>query len=178
MLASLRCATAIAVIAFSAGANAAYTFSNDNGGDGALTGAFPSFTITGSNNGVDAGFANVASYVQTFTDAESVTFDWNYQTFDSGGGAFDPAGYVLNGELTPLSIIGDAGEGNSGRTTVAVNPGDTFGWYVASPDSEFGRGELDVVVQAAVVPEPSRAALLLAALGAFAGLARRSRRRA
>lgn len=168
---AVRAAAIVAALAFSAGAHAGYAFSNDNGGDGTLSGAFPSFTITGSDNGVDAGFDNVASYVQTFAAAASVTFDWRYQTLDEGGGAFDPGGYVLDGVLTPLSGFGGPGDGNSGRTTVAVEAGDTFGWYVESLDSEFGAGMLAVDVEA--VPEPSGAALLIAAIGVIAGLSGR-----
>ena len=168
---AVRAAAIVAALAFSAGAHAGYAFSNDNGGDGTLSGAFPSFTITGSDNGVDAGFDNVASYVQTFAAAASVTFDWRYQTLDDGGGAFDPGGYVLDGVETPLSGFGGPGDGNSGRTTVAVEAGDTFGWYVESLDSEFGAGMLAVDVEA--VPEPSGAALLIAAIGVIAGLSGR-----
>jgi hypothetical protein len=179
MLISLRAAaratTIAAALAFSASAHAGYAFSNDNGGDGALSGAFPSFTITGSDNGVDAGFDNIASYVQTFAVASSVTFDWSYQTLDEGGGAFDPGGYVLDGVETPLSGFGGPGDGNSGQTTVAVNAGDTFGWYVESLDSEFGAGVLTVNVEA--VPEPSSAGLLTVAIGALAAFAGLSRRR-
>ena len=166
-----RATAIVAALAFSAGAHAGYAFSNDNGGDGALSGAFPSFTITGSDNGVDAGFDDIASYVQTFAAAASVTFDWRYETLDEGGGAFDPGGYVLDGVLTPLSGFGGPGDGNAGRTTVAVEAGDTFGWYVESLDSEFGAGMLAVDVDA--VPEPSGAALLIAAVGLIAGLSGR-----
>ena len=168
---AVRAAAIVAALAFSAGAHAGYAFSNDNGGDGTLSGAFPSFTITGSDNGVDAGFDNVASYVQTFSAAASITFDWRYQTLDEGGGAFDPGGYVLDGVETPLSGFGGPGDGNSGRTTVTVEAGDTFGWYVESLDSEFGAGMLAVDVEA--VPEPSGAALLIAAIGVIAGLSGR-----
>lgn len=169
-----RLAAVAAFVVLSTCAHASYVFSNDNGGDGALVGAVPSFTITGPDNGVDAGFTDVAAYVQTFASAASVTFDWRYQTFDHGGALFDPGGYVLNGVLTPLSDDSDPGEVESGRTTVAVNPGDTFGWYVESFDSEFGRGELDVSVESVPVPvpEPANAPLLMAALGLLAAVAR------
>lgn len=173
-----RAGTILALVAFSAGANAAFTFSNDNSGDGTLTAAFPSFEITGSDNGVGAGFANVASYVQTFESAETVTFDWRYLTLDSGGADFDPAGYLLNGVQTVLSLDADPESGISGRTTVAVRQGDTFGWYVASLDSEFGRGVLGVtVVDIPAVPEPSGVALVLAGIigVGFAATHRRKR---
>ena len=176
---ALRAGAILALAAFSAGANAAFTFSNDNGGDGSLTGAFPSFEIAGSDNGVDAGFANVASYVQTFESAATVTFDWRYLTLDSGGADFDPAGYLLNGVQTALSLDADSESGASGRVTVAVGRGDAFGWYVASIDSEFGRGELEVtVVDIPALPEPSGAVLVLAGIVGVALAARRRRRRA
>jgi hypothetical protein len=167
-------ALAAAVVA-STGAHAGYVFTNDKGGDGALTGAFPAFAISGPDNGVDAGFADVAAYVRTFAAAASITFDWRYQTFDDGGALFDPGGYVLNGVRTPLSGVSEPGEIESGRTTVAVGAGDTFGWYVESFDSEFGRGELDVSVEA--VPEPAPARLMAAAGGLVAAMAWLSRQR-
>jgi hypothetical protein len=153
-------AACLAGLLFASPAHAGYVFANDNGGDGSLVGGPPDFTILGSDNGVDDGFANVASYTRTFDTAGTVSFDWRYDTFDSGGGAFDPAGYVIDGQFHALSSDADEGLGTFSHASVAVAAGQTFGWYVASIDSEFGRGELDIRLSA--VDEPAAALLWLA----------------
>ena len=168
-------AACLAGLIFASPARADYAFANDNGGDGSLVGAPPRFTIFGSDNGVDDGFANVAAYTRTFATAQTVTFDWRYATFDSGGGAFDPAGYVLDGEFHALSSDADDGIGAFSSQTVAVATGQTFGWYVASIDSEFGRGELDIRLSA--VDEPALALLWIGGLLACLPGYRQRRRR-
>ena len=164
----------LATAAFTSAASAAYAFANDNGGDGSLVGADPSFTILGSDNGVDDGFANTASYVQLFAAATTVSFDWRYSTADSDGGAYDPAGYVLGGVQHALSTENDFGQGTFRHATIAVASGQTFGWYVSSVDSEYGRGQLDVsVTGVSAVPEPTAAAMWCVGLALAGFVARR-----
>lgn len=161
-------ATAVlAALSFSSAANAAYTFSDVNGG-GSIAGTYPSFTITGSDNnkGQDS-----AQYTQFFASATSVSFTWSYTTQDCCGGFWDPAGYILNGVETQLSLNGNVGQGSSGSATVSIAAGDTFGWYVDSPDSIQGPGA--ITINAAAVPEPANVLLMLAGMGAFAALRRR-----
>ena len=154
--------------AWSVNASAAWTFGNSGGGDGFLTGSFPNFTIDGADNSAGS---TTASYTQTFAAPTTITFDWVYKTFDCCGGVWDPAGYVLNGVTTQLSLDLGVGVGSSGTgVSVSVGAGDTFGWYVSSPDSRLGRGELTI----SAVPEPETYALLLGGL-AIVGMAARRR---
>jgi len=162
-------------------ANAAWTLSNDNGGDGSIAGAYPAFTLTGSNNGDPAtdGFDNTTFYTQTFASAAIVTFTWQYASADTGSTAYDPAGWVLDDVETQLSLNGDPGTASSGTWTVSVNAGDTFGFYVFSVDSLYGAGTL--AINEALppppppIPEPRDAALLMAGLAALFALARQRR---
>jgi MYXO-CTERM domain-containing protein len=179
---TLRAATlalgTFALAGFSVNASAAYVFSNDGPGDGSLSGSFPAFTITGSNNGAGE---DTAFYVQTFAASETVTFTWHYASADTGGTNFDPAGWILNGVETQLSLNGDPGTTSDGTTSVPVHAGDTFGFYVYSQDSLFGAGMLAVGQDLPpppppppAVPEPANAAFMLAGLAAlFAAVRRR-----
>ena len=159
-------AASLGALCFSGAASAAWTFSDSVGG-GTIAGSFPSFTITGSDNGQHAD--DLATYTQTFDTAQTVSFSWVYKTDDCCGAYWDPAGYVLNGSRTELSVEGDPLVGSSGYMSVDVAAGDTFGWYVLSRDSELGAGILSV----SVVPEPGNVALMLAGLGALGFAARR-----
>lgn len=165
-------------------ANASWTLSNDNGGDGSLSGAYPAFTLTGSNNGDPAadGFDNTTFYTQTFGAAATVTFTWQYASADTGSTAYDPAGWVLDDVETQLSLNGDPGTASSGTWTVSVNAGDTFGFYVFSVDSLYGAGTLAINEDLPPpppppppIPEPRDAVLLMAGLAALFALARQRR---
>ena len=180
---TLRAATlalgTCALAGFSANASAAYVFGNDNSqADGSISGTYPAFTITGSNNGAGE---NTALYTQTFATSEIVTFTWQYASADTGGTNYDPAGWILDNVETQLSLNGDPGTTSSGTTTVAVHAGDTFGFYVYSQDSLFGAGMLAVNESLPpppppppAIPEPGNAALTMAGLAAlFAAVRRR-----
>jgi hypothetical protein len=183
---TLRAATlalgAFALAGVSANASAAYVFSNDGSGDGSISGSYPTFTITGSNNG--SGLEDTAFYLQHFTASEVVTFTWHYASADTGGTNFDPAGWILNNVETQLSVNGDPGTLSSGTTSVNVLAGDTFGFYVYSQDSSFGAGMLAVNQDLPppppppppppAIPEPANGALMMAGLAAlFAAVRRR-----
>lgn len=179
---TLRAATlafgTCALAGFAANASAAYVFSNDGPGDGSISGSYPAFTITGSNNGTDE---DTALYLQTFTTSQVVTFTWQYASLDDTGTNFDPAGWYLNGVETQLSLNGDPGTTSSGTFSWTVNAGDVFGWYVFSLDSVGGAGMLAVNQDLPpppppppAIPEPHDAALMMAGLAAlFAAVRRR-----
>lgn len=159
-------------VLWSGDAHAAYTFYNDDGANGTLSGSYPAFTITGSDDG--SGNDDTAFYVQTYASATSISFTWQYASLDSGGGAYDPAGWILDGVETQLSVDGGPGSTSSGALTVAIGAGQTFGWYVHSFDSTGGAGVLAVSVPPPV-PEPRVAAMLVAAIAAGVAAMRRRR---
>jgi MYXO-CTERM domain-containing protein len=165
-----------ALVGFSGVASAAFVFSNDGPGDGSISGSFPAFTITGANDGAGE---TTSFYLQTETQFETLQFNWFYVTADTGGGVFDPAGWILNGVETQLSLDLDPGVGSSGSAQVALKPGDVFGFYVHTPDALFGAGALGINQEPPApppppaIPEPRNAALMLAGLGALFAAARR-----
>jgi len=158
--------------AWSGGAHAAYTFYNDDGANGTLSGSYPAFTITGSDDG--SGNDDTAFYVQTYASATSISFTWQYASLDSGGSAYDLVGWILDGVETQLLVDGGLGATSSGALTVAIGAGQTFGWYVHSFDSTGGAGVLAVDVPPPV-PEARAAAMLLAAIAAGVAATRRRR---
>jgi hypothetical protein len=163
-------ALAIAITSNDAGA---WTFSNSDAGDGTLSGAYPSFMITGSDNGSGD---NTSFYLQTFTAPATIRFTWSYASLDSGGTVYDPAGYILDGTETQLSVDADPFTPSSGSASVGVEAGDTFGFYVHSLDSLGGAGFLSVnepLVLPSPVAEPSRIALTVAGIAALLVAARR-----
>lgn len=161
-------AVSLAMFAIATTASASpWALSNSNGGDGFVTLTPSGFDLFGADNGVGP---NYTTYTSTFASATTVTFQWSYITNDCCGSFWDPAGYVLNGVYTQLSTDDFVGGqiNSSGVTSVAVNAGDTFGWYVFSQDSILGRGELDVVV-----PEPASMSLVVTGLLGFLASRRR-----
>ena len=129
-----------------------------------------SVTLTGGNNqSEDFGETLFSIVAPTST---TLVFNWTYKTFDCCGAMFDPAGYILNGaqfQLSPGSSV--PGLGASGVSTVDLNSGDNFGFYVDTWDNGYGSASLQVSGSEVIAtPEPSCIALLavgMIALGAL-----------
>jgi hypothetical protein len=131
------------------------------------SGAYPSFELTGGDNG--SGEPGSTVYSDIFASDGIMTFDWSY--FSTDDPSFDSAGYILNGVETQLADT--SGEFGTG-VAVGINAGDTFGWYVDTTDNLFGPGVLTVdAAFTPSVPEPITLALFGAGLSGIVALRRR-----
>jgi hypothetical protein len=131
-----------------------FTLSNSNGGDGSVvlppSSTGNQFDLFGADNDVGA---NTTFYTAVAMSAETLSFNWNYLTFDCCGSHWDPAGYVVNGAQTQLSTDSfTQGLGSSGSFVLTLNTGDTYGFYVSSLDSVLGRGEIQVSAAPSPIP--------------------------
>ena len=144
------------------------TFDPDSGNGSFDPSAAPfSITLYGSNPGREAGTLTRVSWSVTSADSD-LTFLWEYETWNVGGPAWDPAGFYLNGILHQLSDDGGSSM-QSGVGIVSISPGDEFGFYVLAFG---GGGEAQLTISglsqpSTVVPEPST--VVLFAVG-FLGL--------
>jgi hypothetical protein len=97
-------------------------------------GVYDVLVIGSDNQSNTEGFTD---FTVSVTDAATVEFDWDYTTNDAPG--FDSFGYLLNGVYTMLT---DPNIGNqSGFASVAVAPGDVFGFRSQTDDNIFGNNE-------------------------------------
>jgi subtilisin-like proprotein convertase family protein len=101
---------------------------------GTTDSTFTVLVIGSDNQGGNEGFTDLTVPV---TDAASVSFDWDYVLNDVPG--FDGFGYLLNGTYTQLTdpAVGD----QTGSETIAVAPGDVFGFRSQTADNLFGNNE-------------------------------------
>ena len=165
--------SAILALAFSTAAANATTYALYNDvGNGTITGSYPSFTLTGAN-GIGAR-VSLTSYTGVIDSEQLLTFNYTYTSYDEDGADFDPAGYMLNGQMYQLSPNGIYGPITiNGTVSLSLHSGDNFGWYVRSMDSLLGPATLAISVSA--VPESETYAMLLAGLGLVGVASRRKR---
>jgi hypothetical protein len=164
---------AAAVAAFVSVPAGAVGFINTLGGDGTFTFGPGSFfaTIKGNNDGISG---NIAQYTEIAPDNFILEFVWSYRSRDVDGSLFDPAGYVLNGVYTQLTVDGTPFNAvQSGTFSLSLTAGDEFGFYVESDDGNLGRGILAFGI--AGVPEASTWAMMIAGFGLVGFAARRRR---
>ncbi|MBB6226869.1 hypothetical protein FHS79_001031 [Polymorphobacter multimanifer] len=147
-------------------------YNTDEGGgegDGSLEFLNAStFRIIGSDNGA----ASYATYEFVALTDFSISTVFRYGSVDSGGPAFDPAGYFINDQRTQLSDNdGPRGVFQVGTVDFSVLAGDGYGFYVYSSDGLLGRGKLTV----GALPEPGSWALMIAGFGLVGASMRRRR---
>jgi hypothetical protein len=166
-------------------ASAAYVVTNsNNSGDftpGFVTGSIPSFTLVGSDKANDEGAPNIVTYTDTFLSDTILSFDWEYELFDTYASDYEKAGYVINNTFTQLSKDGrEPPTIQSGSVLISIMANDIFGWYIDSYDSLDGNAVLKVTNYSATpsaVPVPAALPLMASALVAF-GISRRSKAKA
>jgi hypothetical protein len=111
-----------------------------NGGDGYtnLMSVPSSIALYGSDN--QSNTTNYTMYCINIpgTHPGILAFQWNYQTFDTGGPQYDPFGVAINGTNTQLTV--NAGSNSqSGNYQFLAQAGDLFCFYVYTQDQRFGR---------------------------------------
>ncbi|WP_013334789.1 PEP-CTERM sorting domain-containing protein [Gloeothece verrucosa] len=107
--------------------------------------------LTGGNNRSNSSGITDWTIPIDFSRAGSVQFNWSYFTLDTPG--FDSAGYLLNGNYTPLAV--KDGEQSTSPVILTLKNGDVFGFRVATASNSDGPGELTIYgTYQTVVPEP------------------------
>ena len=166
----LAAAALLATSAIVAPAQAQYTVSNTNGGDGYLTtGTAPfAFQLWGANNGVGS---NITFATATAASTGTLSLDYSYSTGDQDGSSYDPAGYFINGNLFQLTANGSYAV-QSGTAVFNLNAGDSYGFYVYSTDSCCGPAQISF----SAAPEPASWAMMLGGFGLVGGALRNRRK--
>ena len=157
-------------------APANWTTTISDGGGVNTTGAPASISLTGSDVGSEV--PNFVDFTIAAPSSGVVQFSWDYFSSDSfESAAFDPFGYLLNGNFTQLTG-NSSGVSQSGTESFNVLLGDVFGFRQFSTDSIEGAATTTVsnfsVTDISAVPEPGS----VFALGLLisGGLVLRSRR--
>ena len=100
--------------------------------------------------------------------AGDYSFHWAYNTADGAGPAGDIFGVVVDGQATVMSDLGGA-ISQSGNASFSAS--SSFAWFVNCTDCSGGSASVSITqFSTTAVPEPTTAALLLAALAGAAGL--------
>jgi len=149
-----------------------------NGSINALT-APTSISLTSADDGVGLGQNKNTDFTIVAPFTGTVAFTWAYQTADEEGPAFDPFGYLLNGNFTQLTNNTGANS-QGGSTSFSVTAGQIFGFRQNSVDSLLGPATTTIssfngpiASGSASVPGP----LPLLGLGAAFGCSSRLRKR-
>jgi len=114
-----------------------------NGGNGSLVDSSPvSLKIIGSNTG-EGEFFNTTLEIDAQCTGQ-YSFDWDYLTNDEGS-FHDPAGYIVDGAFTQLTIDDDEEFSvQSGSESILVTQGQPFGFYVHTLDNEAGAAMITI----------------------------------
>ncbi len=137
---------------FNGGYNASnwtLTNTNANGSVDTSNAANGSVILTGGDNG--SNLSGITDWTIPINPSRSgnISFNWSYFTLDTPG--FDSAGYLLNGNYTPLAV--KDGDHSTNPVSLNVNNGDTFGFRVQTSSNSDGAGVL-TVYNPSPVPEP------------------------
>jgi hypothetical protein len=114
-----------------------WNFDNETG-DGSATITDPFTLEVVGNNDQNAGSNIRTDFMTSAALAGDISFTWTYITEDSPG--FDPAFFVLNGVVTPLS--NNIGTTQTGTINFNASVGTTFGFRVTSVDGCCGAATL------------------------------------
>ena len=104
--------------------------------------------LTGGNNGSNLPGTTDWTISINSARAGNISFNWGYSTLDTPG--FDSAGYLLNGNYTPLAI--KDGDFSTSPVSVNVNINDIFGFRAATSSNSDGPPVLSVFVDPPAVP--------------------------
>jgi hypothetical protein len=102
--------------------------------------------LTGGNNG--STLPGTTDWTISINSAGNISFNWSYSTLDTPG--FDSAGYLMNGDYTPLAI--QDGDFSTSPVSVNVNIGDIFGFRAATSSNSDGPPVFSVFVDPVPVP--------------------------
>jgi len=106
--------------------------------------------LTGGNNGSNLPGTTDWTISINSARAGNISFNWGYSTLDTPG--FDSAGYLLNGNYTPLAI--KDGDFSTSPVSVNVNINDNFGFRAATSSNSDGPPVLSVFVDRPPVAVP------------------------
>lgn len=133
--------------------------------------------LTGSDaavgclGGVFSDATSPCALMVTLGAAGDYSFHWAYSTADGAGPAGDIFGVVVDGQRSVLSDLGGpiAQSGNA-----SFSAGSAFAWFINCTDCSGGSASVAISqFSTTAVPEPTTAALVLAALAGAAGVRRR-----
>jgi hypothetical protein len=123
------------------------TLTNTNA-DGNVQATSRKVILTGGDNGSNLSGTTDWTILIDSAMAGDISFNWSYFTLDTPG--FDSAGFLLNGQYTPLAV--QDGDSSTSPISLTLKNGDIFGFRVQTSTNTDGAGELTIYES---VPEPS-----------------------